>query len=114
MKRYTCTEKDVPLTSTSKKIHVSELQPGQSAVIDLTISDMWKSPLQKYHENSKLFIDALSLGIDDPVGGFIAGFASRFIEGTAVQKDRITLYYFKDLTYAQIGEKYGVSHWAIT
>lgn len=81
---YTCTEKDVPLTSTSKKIHVSELQPGQSAVIDLTISDMWKSPLQKYHENSKLFIDALSLGIDDPVGGFIAGFASRFIEGITV------------------------------
>ena len=33
---------------------------------------------------------------------------------TPVQKDRITLYYFKDWTYAQIGEKYGVSHWAIS
>lgn len=33
---------------------------------------------------------------------------------TPIQKDRITLYYFKDWTYAQIGEKYGVSHWAIS
>ena len=33
---------------------------------------------------------------------------------TPIQKDRITLYYFKNWTYAQIGEKYGVSHWAIS
>ncbi len=33
---------------------------------------------------------------------------------TTIQKDRISLYYFKDWTYAQIGEKYGVSHWAIS
>jgi len=33
---------------------------------------------------------------------------------TPIQKDRITLYYFKDWTYAQIGEKYGVSHWAVS
>ena len=33
---------------------------------------------------------------------------------TTMQKDRISLYYFRDWTYAQIGEKYGVSHWAIS
>lgn len=33
---------------------------------------------------------------------------------TPIQKDRITLYYFKDWTYAQIGEKHSVSHWAVS
>jgi predicted DNA-binding protein (UPF0251 family) len=36
------------------------------------------------------------------------------VEESVEEKDRITLYYFKDWTYAQIGEKYGVSHWAIS
>jgi len=80
----TYSEEKVPLTATSRKIHVSELKPGQSAVIDLTITDMWKSPLQKYLETSKLFIDALSLGLEDPLSKFIAGFTSRFIEGITV------------------------------
>ena len=31
-----------------------------------------------------------------------------------IQKDRVTLYYFKNWTYEQIGEKYGISHWAVS
>ena len=80
----TIIKSSVPLGGATKTIDVNELLPGESAVIDLKISDMWKSPLQKRLENSKLFIDAISLGLKSTLGGFIASFASKFIDGITV------------------------------
>ena len=81
---HTCIKSKVPLGGTSKTIDVDELLPDESAVIELSISDMWKSPLQKRLETSKLFVDAISLGVKSTIGGFIAGFASKFVDGITV------------------------------
>ncbi|NLT08224.1 MAG: InlB B-repeat-containing protein, partial [Ruminococcus sp.] len=79
-------ETKVPLGgSLTKTIDVDELLPGESAVIEISITDMWKSPLQKELDNSKLYVDAFSLLLGkSPISAFIANYTSQFIEGITV------------------------------
>ncbi|MBR6599853.1 MAG: hypothetical protein IKK88_06095 [Oscillospiraceae bacterium] len=66
-------------------VAVDELLPGQSAVLELSINDLWKSPLQKDLEASKLFIDALKLGLGKmPIASFCASLASSTLGGITV------------------------------
>ncbi len=68
-----------------KSIAVDELLPGQSAVTELSITDLWKSPLQENLEKSQLFMDALSLGLGSmPIAAFCASLASSCIGGITV------------------------------
>ncbi len=71
--------------SGKQSIRAEELNPGESAVIDIKVGDAWKSPLQKDLENKKIFIDILSLGTSGmPIAQFLATFTSEVISGTTV------------------------------
>lgn len=66
-------------------ISVEELKPGESAVIELSITDLWKSPYQKNLELSKLFFDALSIGLSEmPLAQFCASLAASTVDGITV------------------------------
>ncbi|MBE6864480.1 MAG: hypothetical protein E7495_08000 [Ruminococcus flavefaciens] len=68
-----------------QSISAEELKPGESAVIDIKVGDAWKSPLQKDLENSKIFIDILSLLTSDiPIAQFLTTFTSGVISGITV------------------------------
>lgn len=66
-------------------ISVDELLPGQSAVVELSITDMWKGPLQKQYEEAGLFFSALKLGLGEmPLAKFCASLASSIVDGVTV------------------------------
>ncbi|MGN0585150.1 MAG: hypothetical protein ACI4JD_06825, partial [Ruminococcus sp.] len=66
-------------------IAVDELLPGQSAVVELSITDIWKGPLQKRYEEAGLFFSALKLGIGKmPLAKFCASLASSIVDGVTV------------------------------
>ena len=68
-------------------ISVDTLNPGESAVIEITVHDAWKSPLQEELEKNKLFIDLLALGAGAagmPIAAFISTLTSQFISGITV------------------------------
>ena len=74
-----------PQSSGTGSIRAEELKPGESAVIDIKVTDAWKSPLQKDLENSKIFLDILTLCLTGvPVAQFLTTFVSQIISGITV------------------------------